>query len=647
MTKSNRPSNNKVIICALVSIVYRWLASAYANQFVTQIVNSPGLYFDQLLDVKFTNDNWNVITFIDLSHIQPHLESVEFLFDKVAKYCDSASSSQVKTDCLNSLNSLKLQHSNNIKKFSSISYLVQVNEMKRHKRGLIDAGGSLLKTVFGTLDSDDAHKFTNAINKVQSDEKQLTILMRDNIHVIKSTISTFNNTMSKVKENENRLNQNLNKIESAFNKLINTNDKLEIKSHLVLLLTSLESIIITLSFDIDDINNAILFSKINVLHPTVLSPMQLYKELELHANQLPRHAELPILLTLQNVNEIINISDIVCYYHDSKLIIVLKIPLVLSQVYNLFQNIPLPISFDNKTPDTYILIAPSKQYLAITIDRLFYSQFESVSECKVIKNQCFVCALNNVYSTIANPTCESILLTDVVDKLPKSCQTRILRGSIDLFQKISNNRWIFVQSEPSKGHIMCNDEMRDHVEILLGTGILHLPKSCKAFYKTLTFVPTDSITSNFTTTVSNFNILNDDCCDSVKLNKTLSEVPLIKLNEFNNFDSLLKASTHLNDFEQQLNKIAEPSHLEKYSTHYLSLTYVIATLSLLYFLFKIKKYVCPRNPGCCIKIYNKNYTKSGVSKNQVINTAYTSDSSEPEGDVISIKSIQTKRNTLK
>lgn len=625
------------------------MVSTYANQFVTQISNSPGLYFDQLLDIKFTNDHWNVITYVDLSHIQPHLENVEFLFDKTSKYCDSVSSSQVKSDCLNSLNSLKLQHSNNVKKFSSISYLVQVNEVKRSKRGLIDAGGSLLKTFFGTLDSDDAHKFTNAINKVQSDEKQLTILMRDNIHVIKSTISTFNNTMTKVKDNENRLNQNLNKIEEAFSKLINTSDKLEIKSQLMLLLTSLESIVITLSFDIDDINNAILFSKINVLHPTVLSPVQLYKELELHSNQLPRHTELPILLTLQNISEIINISDIVCYYQDNKLILILKIPLVLSQVYNLFQIIPLPTSLDNKTPDTYVLIAPTKQYLAITTDRLFYSQFESVSECKVIKNQCFVCVLTNVYSTIANPTCETILLTDVINKLPNSCQTRILRGSIDLFQKISNNRWIFVQSEPSKGHIMCNSDMRDHVEILLGTGILHLPKSCKAFYKTLTFVPTDSMTSNFTTTVSNFNILTDDCCNSLKSNKTLHGVPLIKLNEFNNFDSLLKASTHLDDFEKQLNNIGEPSHLEKYSTHYVSLIYVISFVCIIYFLFRIRRYLCPRNPGCCIKIYNKNYSKSKCSKNNVTNVAYTSDSSEAEIDNVSVKSLPVpiKRNTMK
>lgn len=627
------------------------MSAVSGSQLVTKLIGSPGLYFDKLLDLKFTNDYWNVITYIDLSHIQPHIENVEFLLDRVSKYCDSTLSSKVKDDCLNSLNALRTQHSNNIKKFSSISYLVNVKETKRSKRGLFDAGGSILKTFFGTLDSDDANKFTDAINKVQSDEKQLTVLMRDNIHVIKSTISTFNNTMSKVKENEYRLNQNMVVIEKTFEKLINTNDKLEIRSHLSLMLSSIESIVITLSFDIDDINNAILFSKINVLHPTVLSPMQLYKELELHVNCLPKHSELPIRLSLHNINDLINICDIVCYYHDNKLIIIVKIPLVLPQTYNLYHNIPFPIPFDVSTPDTYLLVAPSKQYLAITSDRLFYSQLDSVSECKIIKDQCYVCVFGNVYSTIANPTCETTLLTEVISKLPKSCETRVLRGSVDLFQKITNNRWIFVQSEPGKCHFVCDKASSNTDEILFGSGIMHVPKSCSAFYKTLTFTPADSFTSNTTSSISNFNIVTD-CCDTIHFNKTVNQVPLIKLNEFNNLDSLVKASTQLNEFENQIRKIEEPSHLERYSTHYLSLIYVITTIVLLYILFKSRKYVCNKHSGCCVTIYNKNYNnkiKNQKAQDIVVRRSqhYTSDSSEEDNPRSSVKSLPNlKRNTI-
>lgn len=590
---------------------------------------------------------------MDLSHIQPHLDSVDFLLVRITKYCNTTQSSKLKTECYNALSSLKALHSSNIHKFSSISYLTQLKETKRSKRGLIDAGGSLLKTFFGTLDVDDAIKFTSAINKVQSDEKQLTLLMRDNIHVIKSTISTFNSTMSKVKENEHRLNKNLITIENAFEKLSQTTDKLELKSQLSLVLTSVESIIMTLSFDIDDINNAILFSKMNVLHPTVLSPMQLFKELELHINYMPKHSELPVPLSLLNVNDIITVSDIVCYYQDNKLIFILQIPLVLSQFYNLYNLIPFPVPLDLNTPDTYVLIAPNKPYLAITLDRLFYSQLASVSACKQVKGQCYVCPLGNVYSTVANPTCETTLLTEASTKLPKSCQTRVLRGSIDVFQKISNNRWIFVQSDPGKCHIICSESASNSDEILFGSGILHLPKSCKAYYKTLTFFPSDTYTSNVTTNLSNFNII-VECCDTQHFNK--SNIPLVKLNELNNFDSLVKASVQMSDFEKQLNKISEPSHLEKYSTSYLSLTYIVSIIILLYFLFKSRRVICPRQ-GCCVRIYNKNYTSQppvpSIRRNvsNVIKTReLTSDSSADDLDYdveLSTRSLPNlKRNVL-
>lgn len=80
--------------------------------------------------------------------------------------------------------------------------------------------------------------------------------------------------MLKVKDNEQKSNQNLVTIENTFDRLSQTTDNLDIKAQLSLLLSSLENIIIMLSFDINDVNDAILFSKI--LHPTVLSPAQLY-----------------------------------------------------------------------------------------------------------------------------------------------------------------------------------------------------------------------------------------------------------------------------------------------------------------------------------------------------------------------------------
>lgn len=599
--------------------------------FTTKIQESSGLYFDKLLDVKFSNSEWNVITYLDIGHIQPNLDKVDFLLEKVTLVCNGFTSTKVQTDCLNSLSALRNLHVSNIKKFSSISYLISNENTthKRVKRGFMDFGGSVLKTFFGTLDSDDALKFTDAINQVQSDEKVLSTLMKDNIHVIKSSIGSFNNTISKVEDNEKKLLLNLQVIQKSMDYITNTNDKLEIKSYLSSLITSLESIIMSLSFDIDDINNAILFAKLNILHPTVLSPHQLYSELDNNRNNLPRHNDLPTSLSLQNVHDIIDISNLVCYYHFNRIIIIIKIPLVIHQSYNLYKVIPLPTPYDTNKPNTYALIQPSSLYVAITPDRMLYSPIVDIDKCKLISNKCYVCELTSVYSTLANPTCETILLSDVVIKLPKICDVRILHGSIDVFHKLNNNQWLFVQSDPGKCHVSCNNDMENSETILFGTGILSLPKNCKAFYKTLQLTSTSDFTINSTAvnTLSNFNIIIDDCCEINKINKTLEMLPFKKLDNLNNMDSLMAASISLDELEKQLNKLDNPSHLDRYGFHYLSTTYVLAACILIYLLFKnklLRKKFCKKSESkshestsCCIQIFNQCSNKDYSSRNNV------------------------------
>lgn len=567
------------------------------------------------------------------------MDYVDDLLIRLVSLCQNSISSKIKTDCLNSLSSLRNQHTNNIKKFASISYLIDGNQHKIVKRGLIDAGGSVLKTLFGTLDNDDAIKYSEAIDQVQSDEKKLAHLMRDNIHIIKSTISTFNSSISKLSENEKRLNQNLEVINKAFDQLANSNDKLEIKSQLNLLLNSLESFIISLSFDIEDVNNAILFSKLNVLHPTVLSPQQLYNELDQHKNNMPKHCEFPISLSLQNVHELVDISKLICYYYKDKIVIIVRIPLVLPQTYHLFHVIPLPVPYDITKPDTYALIAPSKSYVTITADRMFYSLRDSVGDCKLIDNKCYVCELSDVsiLSVVANPVCETTLLTEIVSKIPKSCDVKLFKGDVDVIFKISGNRWVYVQSAPAQCHITCDNDPVSYNEVLFGTGFLSLPRKCKAFYKTMQFTPSEIVSTNSSLNISSYNIIQDDCCEKVVKNKTLSNLRLSKLSNVDNLDSLVHASVYLDSFEKELNEIESPTHFHKYGVHYLSGGYIFIVFMLLFIVVKNRKSLCKykeSSSGCCIKIYNQcNNKKKIESRLHTRTSVYARDSDTDEVDI--------------
>ncbi|CAK1591325.1 unnamed protein product [Parnassius mnemosyne] len=168
------------------------------------------------------------------------------------------------------------------------------------------------------MDEEDAIKYDSAITSVQKDEKELAQLLKENILITTTSFNTFNKTISKIKYNEEILNNALNTILNNTNKI--TNDLLiESKVHSVF--SSLEASLLALSFQLEDITNSIVLSSQNILHPSVLSPTQLYKELIDNDRHLPRDTGIPIALSINNIHLILSISDVSCYFINNKIVL--------------------------------------------------------------------------------------------------------------------------------------------------------------------------------------------------------------------------------------------------------------------------------------------------------------------------------------
>lgn len=75
--------------------------------------------------------------------------------------------------------------------FNPEQTLKTLTQNERSKRALIDIAGTVLKSLFGTLDSKDAEYYDAAIDKVNSDEKELLNLLKQQSHVVQTTISNI------------------------------------------------------------------------------------------------------------------------------------------------------------------------------------------------------------------------------------------------------------------------------------------------------------------------------------------------------------------------------------------------------------------------------------------------------------------------
>ncbi|XP_053607488.1 uncharacterized protein LOC128673571 [Plodia interpunctella] len=562
-------------------------------EFIHQINVSSGIYFDPIGELKIRMSHLDVVTPLDISHIEPHLQNINSVLGTTRYICNQIRlEKSYNLQCNNLLEPLTIRYHDIVSEYSTISHLVN----RRSRRGAwIGAVGSLSKIVFGTLDENDAIKYDNAIRNVQDNEKRLSSLIKDNILITSEVLTNFNKTLQSIQLNEVSLNLVIDNFSSTLKNITLISNELVVKTNIDFILNSLEASILTLSFHLEDITNAIIFSSQNILHPAVLPPTHLYQEIVNNYRYLPVDLKLPVSLTLSNIHIITNVSSVVCYSIGNKIIFVLKIPLVSPKDYSLYHNIALPTPHIKDKPNTFSFIRPSSKYIAMTIDKSEYCNLDSLKECITISPREYICDVMTVFPSSVNPCCESELLSNTISVLPVQCKTDFFYGYVDLWQPLDNNNWLYVQSKSSKLYIECPKEKLVDINII-GTGILTIPNNCMAHCKSTKLIPKfDNVKINVNIVHSNFNLINDSCCTLDKFNKIISNEPPLKLHNINLDSFTLETKSKLNSIAKETDKILNEHQIIKYETHYSIITIVIICVILIFCITKLIMYIKSRN----------------------------------------------------
>lgn len=620
---------------------FRFYLQPSCSEHIEQISHSPGLYFDPTSEAYFYNEYWSVVTHVEIISIKPYLDKVRHSMTNILDFCDKAQTLAIDIHCKDAINPLEILINSNYLKYDSLSHLISEKPQNRFKRSL-EFGGEILKFFFGTLDADDARKYDEAITSCQQNEQQIFSLMKDNIHVVQSTINNFNISIRQLNNNELRLNKQIEKLNYIFTQNSKTNTNLINVSKINSIFTIIEGSLLSVSNILDTILNSVLFAKANILHPYVLTPTRLYNELS-NSKFTRSNLEFPIALSLDNIHNIIDASKLTSYYYNNRIIFILQIPLINPMKFSIYKILPLPTPQSEYNYKTYVHIQSSKLYVAVTDDRLNYALLNSLSDCKNINYDYKICPLPSILSTINNPSCETKLLTEVTLSLPELCDSKVIYGNINLWQKLNDGRYIYVQSKPSKLTIKCenNNVIKDYT--LQGTGIMSLEDNCIAYFQTLQFRPIHNLKTTLPNQISiSYNILEDDCCKYNIINNSLHMISPVTLTDVD-LESLKLASHKLDNLENQINLAQNQSHIMKYGHYYSALTYVIIVTISCFILYKIYKKCIQNNgkPSCCIQIYNQcNNKKLNKNETKVRTSIELTDiSDESECDKKSIKSL--------
>lgn len=600
------------------------------------ITSSSGLFFDYLGKFRISNVNLGVLIPIDISHFGPHVQNIEITLEATKQLCNETRIVEVEIECHNMLQPLIARYQDMSTEFSAISHLIDI----RSKRSAWIGGlGTIVKQIFGNLDENDGLRYDEAIESIWQNEKHMAKLMKENILVATSAITSYNSTLSKIRENEVKLNGAVDKLSLIIKNITEITNGLQVLSSIHEILDTLETSIFTLSFQLEDITNAILFSRQNILHPAILTPRQLYRELADNHRHLPSDLDLPVALDINSVHLILSISSLICYYVNDKIIFVLQVPLVNIQEYMLFQNIALPTPYDVKQSSVFSLIVPNSKYIAMTKDKSHYCTLNQLQDCKIVNPGNYLCNIENVYVTETKPTCEIELLAKTISEKPLQCDVKTISGKIDIWKPLINNRWIYVQSEPNKISIDCANSESLYEITVLGTGILTIPITCIGYCKSTILLPRFK-QLNITSPINHipeFNLINDTCCNLVKVSN-IDNMSSINLNNID-LDNLYAGNKDILDSLVKSLEVIEHQpnypHIVKYGTYYSTLFIVSFLLFCLFVIYVILKRICKSGSNRPLQV------KFRKPKLSPISTDIT-DRQDPEVEIISVAPLRTQ-----
>lgn len=583
---------------------------------ITKITNNPGVYFEKLGTIQLTNENWKLITYIDINVYMLRLESVKIRYNKLKRFCDKENSvycNKVYTTMQRTMYKIK----------DDISQLkTQLGQKeqrtRRIKRGMIDTVGEAAKVLFGTMDHDDAMYYDDKIKEASYNQHELSKLEKEQAAVMISTIKIINKTINDVNNNQVSIIQSFDKI-VEFQNLTRTvlQDKLNNMTIQTIINEYIELINIEtfqLEIDVKELLQTIVDARQGEVHPSVINLKTLKSELESIRGKLPAGLSFPLTINDDSIHSFFDIFSVCVYIKDNKLVYVFVIPLVNDLLFELYKVSPLPKFLQN---NKYVFIQPKTEYFGIDDVKQYYVYLKKneLDDCKCIRSNNFICQQTNpVYQAHLHESCEIKLFKK--DSDIKNCDQRIAKIIQPLWKKMVNsNSWLYVLPEDETLTISCKiagvPSTIQSIQ-LHNIGIFNLAPSCKAYGSGIMLLPTNKYESNSTKPIVPPIDFEFDCCDELdKESDNEVKLPSITLSKY--FKSVVAHADDLDAASFRINEIKNLLEKEKMNeinntniTHHSIIMYVICvaiSIALMYYIYKklFSSWLIPVFGKCCNK----------------------------------------------
>lgn len=507
-----------------------------------------GFYFYHLGKTKIIDGYVNIMTNINLTTLEVKVNLIEKKTKEIEFECKNLFS-----NCENIFHLGKRYHENGKEKLKIIHNMLGIKtyENTRNKRGLINVVGSGLKALFGTMDNEDAEFYDKAFTVMKNNEEFIRNGLKEEIKLIK----TLNDQNINMKTNF----ENLNNKTIAFGEKLNTmiyfindlNKKEVTLEHLEEIELKIIASCIELEGELDKIIDAILFLKINQIHPMIIAPEKFISILQSSKYE----NNLIYVPRIDTYNQIVKNINVKCYEKNKNLIVIISIPFVKNETYDTFRVIPIPILDDKKQ----IIFEKESEYFTISENKEYFSDL-NVKEESLIKIENFYIVTDMILESTV--TLNNCILNTFMKRGNKICKAKHIPYYLEMYIKLYDNRYLFAISDNTKYSYNCKNKLIEK-DLLKGVGMFNVENNCT--FSTLDFKIT--INNNLTEKKNNdvYHPYIDDCCINVKLNDIEYIEPMYKIRS-NNMKEIEDISIEINNEKTYLEKTLEKLPLKSDKT---------------------------------------------------------------------------------
>ncbi|XP_050314503.1 uncharacterized protein LOC126748980 [Anthonomus grandis grandis] len=336
---------------------------------------------------------------------------------------------------------------------------------------------------------------------------------------------------------------------------------------------------------LNDLLNAIAFARLKMLHSSIITPKDLINALQ-EISQTLRKNNLPLPTYSSSVTQYIDIIGLEAYQTDTRIVFILKIPLVEPETYTLYHLYTTPI-FDNRT-EFHHVIPTHQKYIAQNDDSMLYISLSNMKNCKPLAIHQKICSDVLPYPIDSEAICEAQLLKGP-SHLPKTCQVSLLLAQGYNVKEIDLNLWLITVSNPLPITIKCEGKEVKTIIIQINS-LLKLQPYCNGFVGVTRIQAKRIIDRDQNVTYKNHQVMVPyKCCQNIPEKIKIPDLKPIKLNNLD-IEDLNIAQHQLDQYSEELEKIMRKPFIEKHQSWFIiSLMTLISVLIGLYVLIKCRR----------------------------------------------------------